>query len=458
MKKKIVIVLVLLCIALTSCDNNDSAKKKKDTPVVNETSAIESTEESTDTQEEIPASEEEVVIPDFLDFSDHTDKNESEYKTILGDLSKLRNGERFFAVKEPAANWKFNYSGTKDEILGYDMRSCDVSNIDIGKLDDNLISFNSDTIWPKVLPEGFEPDSILEYNKNPGIGIRGLHDRGINGSNIGIAIIDQGLLLEHEQYKDNLMYYERVHCLDKGAQMHGPAVASIAVGKTIGVAPGAKLYYIASTFGHYNNGNMDFDASIIADCILRVLEINDSLPENEKIRVISISRGYTREDKGYQELMDAIDKANDQNIFVVTASTEEYYHFNLSGMNRDYLKDPDDFNSYKPVGLIEKDFYDNPDNYVNGLMVPIGSRTYAACTGTEDYEIGHEGGMSWGVPWCAGFYAMCCQVKPDITPQEFINVATSTAVTIDLKHDDKTYKFGKIINPAEVIKQLESNQ
>jgi len=59
------------------------------------------------------------------------------------------------------------------------------------------------------------------------------------------------------------------------------------------------------------------------------------------------------------------------------------------------------------------------------------------------------------VPWCAGFYALCCQVKPDITPEEFIDVVESTAVTIDLVHDNKTYKFGKIINPAGVIGKLQ---
>ena len=31
--------------------------------------------------------------------------------------------------------------------------------------------------------------------------------------------------------------------------MHGPAVASIAVGKTVGVAPEADLYYISSVNG-----------------------------------------------------------------------------------------------------------------------------------------------------------------------------------------------------------------
>ncbi|MEG1579440.1 MAG: hypothetical protein RR336_11820, partial [Oscillospiraceae bacterium] len=54
----------------------------------------------------------------------------------------------------------------------------------------------------------------------------------------------------------------------------------------------------------------------------------------------------------------------------------------------------------------------------NDILVPMGGRTYAGSTGTTDYEIGSSGGMSWAVPWCAGFYALCCQVKPDITSKE----------------------------------------
>jgi hypothetical protein len=33
--------------------------------------------------------------------------------------------------------------------------------------------------------------------------------------------------------------------------MHGCAAASIAIGKTVGVAPDSKLYFIANFFGHY---------------------------------------------------------------------------------------------------------------------------------------------------------------------------------------------------------------
>jgi hypothetical protein len=464
MKIEVSLLLFLLCLILSGCSNNNSSDNKDTqtsnditpaeisaTPTQNEDPTITITEKASETATIIP----DTGIPPYLDYSDHLDGRA--YQTVLADPSKLKEGNPVFALKENVANWSWiKFSGfVKDDIWGYDVRSCDISKADFSKVDDfNYLSFNSETIWPEELPDGFDPEAILEYNKNPGLGIRELHDRGITGSSVGIAIIDQALLIDHEQYKDNLMYYERIHCTGDEAQMHGPAVASIAVGKTIGVAPDAKLYYIAETHGHFINSSLDYDYTILADSILRVIEINKNLPDDEKIRVISISLGYDNSVKGYEELTSAIDEANEENIFVITTSTDMYYDFDLFGMNRDYLKDPDDFNSYIPAGWIAKEFYTRPVLYQNFILVPMGSRTYASCTGTKNYEIGRNGGLSWAVPWCAGFYALCCQVKPDITPEEFIEAVKSTAVTIDLEHDGETYKFGKIINPAGVIDKL----
>jgi hypothetical protein len=381
------------------------------------------------------------------------------YKTILADPLKLQEGKPIFATNEPVAVWneeRFGGLSKKAPIVGYDVRSSDISNKDLSIVEDyNDLTFNTDTIWPDKLLKGFDPKQILEFNKNPGLGIRTLHEKGVTGKGIGIAIIDQALLLNHEQYKDNLMYYERIHCSCETVFMHGPAVSSIAVGKDIGVAPDAKLYYIAETHGHMADDKFEFDASIIADCILRILDINKYLPTDEKIRVISISKGYSEDDIGYDELTNAIDKANDENIFVITTTSFIYYNLKIYGMSRDYLDDPDDFNSYHPAKCSADHFYSNSDLYQNYILVPMGSRTYAGCTGTSDYELSYEGGISWAVPWLAGFYALCCQVKPDITPQEFIRIVESTSVTTEISKNGKTYEFGNIVNPSEVIAELQ---
>ena len=432
MKRRILASLLVLVIFLASCS--------KDAPLTQQ-----------------PSTNEADYAP--YNYSDHTDPKEQIYTTILADTSAIKVGKAVIAKKETPADWswvKFQGFNVKDKSFGYDVRSCDIFTEDLSLIKDiNDLSFDTDTIWPRQLPKGFDPKKVLDYNKNPGLGIHALHKKGITGKGVGIAIIDQGLLLDHQEYKKNLYLYERIHCSDETAQMHGPAVASIAVGQDIGVAPKAKLYYIASTFGHYSDSQDEFDASIMADTILRVLDINKTLPKDDKIRVISISKGYSNQDKGYNKLQAAIKKADENNIFVITTSTNEYYKdFFIFGMDRDYEKDPDQFSSYEPVSWDAENFYNNPDEYQNYLLFPVGSRTIAGCTKPDAYALSHNGGLSWSAPWCAGFYALCCQVKPDITPQEFIEVAYSTAVTNEIKHNGKTYSFGKVINPAGVIERL----
>lgn len=55
---------------------------------------------------------------------------------------------------------------------------------------------------------------LMESGKNPGLGIRKLHKEGITGKGIGIAIIDQALLIDHVEYKEQLKMYEEIHCAD----------------------------------------------------------------------------------------------------------------------------------------------------------------------------------------------------------------------------------------------------
>lgn len=110
-----------------------------------------------------------------------------------------------------------------------------------------MCSFDTETRWPGRLPSGFDPNRILSLGKDPGMGLRALHQKGLTGKGIGIGIVDQNLLVGHTEYKDRLRLYKEVD-IDpiEEASVHGAAVASIAVGKSLGVAPGADLYYVAS--------------------------------------------------------------------------------------------------------------------------------------------------------------------------------------------------------------------
>lgn len=441
MKKRTMLLrFASLLTALSLLSACSSPKEPSPTPTPQEGETEE--EEKVETP---PAPPKPYTPPDY---SDHTNVNEDQYETHLADLSQLQSGAPLLAIQRgpletPSFTWK---EGQWDENFYNDLRWVDASQTDLSSITDyNQITFNSATRWPETLPENFDPDAILELGKDPGLGIRSLQEEGITGKGVSIAIIDQGLYADHPEYRDNLMLYEEIHCFDDSGTMHGSAVSSLAVGQEVGVAPDANLYYIGTTFSHrLEDETTALDFSILADCVYRVLEINRQLPQEEKIRVISISRGFSTNDPGGEELLEAIRQANAEGILVLTTSTEIYYpNFPLFALSRDYLADPNDFDSYvlpawQTSTTPKKDY-----------MIPSGGRTYASCTGENGYEIGYSGAMSWTMPWLAGLYALCCQVKPEITPDEFRQTVRETA---------QVKSFGKLVDPVAIIRQLQGEE
>jgi len=327
-------------------------------------------------------------------------------------------------------------NGVRD-LCFYDLSDIDLS----GQYNKLMLSaFSSNTKWSKKLPDDFSPQQIMEIGKNPGLCLRELHARGITGQGVGIAVIDFNLLPGHEQYADRLRVYELYRTVNKTAVMHS-AVASIATGKDTGVAPGADLYYIATMYGTFVPPFQLVNYNNLVTCIERVLEINTYLSDNEKIRVVSISKSFHESELGGRALGRVIDRANESGVFVITCSPQENYGFQLMGLGRNPLADPDDSSSYT-VSIL------NSGTHVpnNALLVPIDSRTTAGYTGESDYVFYRQGGYSWAAPWLAGMYALCVQVYPDITPELFIELAFETGDSLNA---------GKIINPVRLIERLE---
>lgn len=381
---------------------------------------------------------------------------------VTGQIAEedYRTGTKRLYRREEYAGWD---RGTLAELpardvnMGFDVRNYDISRFDLAKEADLLAeaTFDSATVWSKVLPEGFDPAKIMEIGKNPGLGIRALHEKGITGKGVSIAIVDQALNPEHIEYADNLMNYELLHCCDSGAQMHGSAVTSIAVGKSCGVAPDADVYYIASTFGRYSAGGMKINLNHMADSIDRILEINTFLPKERKIRVISISRGFTSE-RGADAVRAAIERAKDAGVFVITTSTEDNYGFSLMGLGKEELAaDPDDISSYRPGNFWSGSFYSGEmADASHMLLVPMDARTYASWYTADGYEFASSGGLSWSVPWLAGLYALCMQVDGDLTPELFIQKAFETGTIQTIEYQGKSYELGTIIDPAALIEAL----
>ncbi len=260
-----------------------------------------------------------------------------------------------------------------------DLRNYDLTKLDLSNSTYNLLhaTFDDRTTWPapNQMPPRFDWQRIMELGKNPGLGVRSLHKRGITGRGVGIAILDQPLLVDHQEYADRLRLYEEIH-IQSGMdpQMHGPAVASIALGKTVGVAPEAELYYIAKWNFDWEKGGTP-TLKYLAQAVYRIVEINKQLPKDKKIRVISISKGWRPSDNGYKEIKKAVRKAKAKGMLVVCASVEEVHKgFQFGELGRSPLANPDTFESYELSLFFARIFTGQLSANDDCFWVPIDSR------------------------------------------------------------------------------------
>jgi len=312
----------------------------------------------------------------------------------------------------------------------------DLSRLDLsqkGKLLEAM-TFDSLTVWPKadLLPPGFDPKRRLEWGKNPGLGIRSLHQKGITGKGVGIAIIDQPLLRDHVEYADRIRSYHAIDVEGADPGMHGPPVCSIAVGKTCGVAPQASLHYCAVPTWTWTGNNRAY-----ARAVEQTVEQNRHLSPSEKVRVISISIGVSQWDH-YDQWRAAVDKAKQQGVLVVACDEQDFIPYRCIG--RKVGTDPDDPNNYGSTRL----FGDGNAP----VYVPIANRTRAGHRGKDVYTFDTRGGSSWAAPYLAGLAALAFQVHPGISPDEIVKLWQETASRTQL---------GPVVNPRgfiEAVKHL----
>ena len=354
-----------------------------------------------------------------------------------------------------------SYDESSSDPFQVDLRGYDLSALDLrGSLAAlQQADFDDRTVWPPAerMPAEFYWQRIMELGRNPGLGVRSLHEAGVKGQGIGIAIIDQPLLVEHQEYLDQLRLYEEIHVVaGADAAMHGAAVASIAVGETVGVAPDADLYYIGSWTGDFGVGNNDFtyNFAYYAQSVRRLIELNRQLPERRKVRVISMQVGWSPEQKGYEDITAAVDEARAAGMFVVSSSLEETSGFRFHGLGRDPMADPDAFESYEPGPRWAESFYAGQAGS-DRLLVPMDARTTASPGGPDEYVFYRQGGWSWAIPYIAGVYALACQADPAVTPDRFWELALQTGRTIQITHDGQAYSLGPILDPVALIAALQ---
>jgi hypothetical protein len=376
-----------------------------------------------------------------------------------------------------------------------DLREIDLSHEDLSGIDaDTLMKcdFDTKTIWPEAdkLPFGFNPKIIIEEGKTPGLGIEELHKQGITGRGVKVAIIDQALSSErgkysqHNEYPENINYKE-IGVEDEHISMHGPAVASLFIGKTCGIAPDAELVYRAVASGEDADGNRNFN--VWADALLDIIELNKNLPLQDRVRIVSCSIGYTEDnpEPGLDRWIEAIRLAEDGGIVISDVGSRTGVDYIGGGTSGDknniegyeyalFLKDDGENDEILSELIFKKDvdgilrrlretkeekLKDKSDAEIRGriekalsnepkkaIIVPSDYRTMSSSFGPSEYMYNGKGGMSWAVPYLSGIFALVWQIKPDLKKEKIAEIIDQTAMV--------NSKGIRVINPIEIIGEV----
>ncbi|MBP6925697.1 MAG: S8/S53 family peptidase [Candidatus Pacebacteria bacterium] len=360
-----------------------------------------------------------------------------------------------------------------EDVQGKDLSKKNLAYVPIDVL--QTIEFDTETIWPEKLPKNFDPEKLLEESKNPGLGIKELHDQGITGHGVVVAIIDQKLDMSHPEYKDSVSDYQEYGETQKEAiSVHGPAVASLLVGKDCGVAPGAKLVYKAVPAGR----NFLLEAEALSD----IVQKNKTLPANEKVKIVSCSIGYMEEkpEPGLNEWIKALKVAKEAGVFVVDVGGNQIdIPFSGGGSH----ENKDNFENYFPwlrqnngdeeldklvtegnideilkklretkkdelSSISDSDLKKKIEAHLEelrtGIIVPSDYRTMASSWSKEgNYMYNGKGGLSWSVPYLAGLFALALQVNPNLQREEIAEIIKESVVV--------NKKGLRIVNPKGII-------
>ncbi|MHC4737426.1 MAG: S8/S53 family peptidase [Planctomycetota bacterium] len=319
-----------------------------------------------------------------------------------------------------------------------DVRWKDLSKLDLSTRRGLIATlwFNQKTVWPEQakMPPRSEPHKILTAAMNPGLGVRKLHEQGITGKGVNVAIIDQPTYLVHPEFAGKIVAYHDTGCETDESSMHGPAVASLLVGTNCGTAPDARVYYAAAP-------SWKRDTAYEASALDWIINQNKKLPASEKIRVVSVSAAPSSpnvRDKNQHMWDSACRRAEADGIMVLDCTNSHRGFIGRCWYNARVPESPAQCNPWAPPN---REFRFNPDEI--SILVPSSPRTTAEDGDVPGYQYCGKGGLSWAIPYCAGVLAMGWQVNAELSPEQMRELLYKSAFT--------KKNGAKIINPKKFI-------
>ncbi len=339
-----------------------------------------------------------------------------------------------FAPHIPPEQIMARLNSGKFEYIGVDFQNLEFNDVDLSKYTEafKYVNFNEKTfakVSSEHLPEGFNPQEIFEKGKTIGLGIDEVHKMGYTGEGVSYAIIDSGTLdTDGNQHNDiHFKEYNVSKYADKSEidHFHGRATSYIAQE----IAPNADCYY----FAVQNGKNMN---APVLDSLKSILEKNKSLPDNKKIRFVSMSMPLY----GGEEAKKVVKELEAQGVWV-------YYSGCPEDSQRGYLEkinpngDQNDFDNYQIRAGSE-----------NMIYVNAGDRTVPDSTSPTAYRHDSMASQSWSIPVIAGYYVLACQADQKMTPKKFMELANKTA---QVKESTKPIRVGEGDNSIQVGRTTE---
>jgi hypothetical protein len=286
---------------------------------------------------------------------------------------------------------------------GKDLAAKDMTGLPVGFLAN--ITFDEGTIWPppQHLPAGFSPAEWMETAKSPGLRVRSLHRKGITGKGVSVAVFDKPILPTHAEFRGHIHYYRVAAPRPENDRLHfhGAACASILAGRTCGVAPEADLFY----FGVPDNGQNARNYLLAID---ELILVNESLPDNRKIRLVSISDGFGpgSDDEALWEKL--VERAEAAGLMLIYSNRLRRSGF-LCGGCAPYL-DRD-----KPLEHKLANHLVGKVNPADVVLIPSDCRTTAANWADGSYIYWGSGGFSWAIAYAAGLFTLALSIAPALS-------------------------------------------
>ena len=325
------------------------------------------------------------------------------------------------AIMERINTGRYQYLG--NDFQDFEFEDADLTNC---RNAFKYTTFNEKTfaqISQKNFPKNFNPETVFEKGKSIGLGIDDVHKMGYTGKGMSIAIIDSGTMCKNGKQHNALKFKEyNVASAEKNNpdlnNFHGQSTSYIAQE----IAPDADMYYYAGT-----------DGDGLVQNLQAIIDKNKTLPDDKKIRVVSMSFSLNGDRK---KALEKVKELEAQGVWVFSCD-EQFLAKGFGYLEKkDSMGNVNDFNNYqlsKRYGCEKIPVYNEKKEKIGErepLYVNSGDRTVPDPNNENAFRHDSVASASWAIPVVAGYYTLACQANPKMNPKKFMELAYQTARTI----------------------------